>query len=76
MFVCDDRSLANGHVVKQSQSAGANLLLDSDAHKIDELLTREFAMKVALGAGLDEKDAIDLLDRAPLELMARLGVVP
>ena len=67
-------SFANGHVVKVAQQAGARLVLDSDAHKPDELMTREFAMSVALGAGLDKEQAITLLDAAPAEVLAKLGV--
>ena len=37
-----------------------------------DLLTREFAMKVARGAGLSEQDAEELLDRAPKDLLAKL----
>lgn len=65
---------ANGHVVKTAQEAGASLVLDSDAHAPSDLLTREFAMKVARGAGLDEAAASQLLDQAPQDLMKRLQV--
>ena len=65
---------ANGHVVRVARDAGASMVLDSDAHAPEDLLTREFAMKVALGAGLSEQDATDLLESAPRELMARVGV--
>ena len=65
-------AFANGHVVKMAQGAGARMVLDSDAHEPGDLLTREFAMKVALGAGLSEQDAEELLDRAPKDLLAGL----
>ena len=65
---------ANGHVVRMAREAGGPMVLDSDAHEPGDLMTREFAMKVALGAGLDEGDAAELLDRAPRDLMARLEV--
>ena len=65
---------ANGHVVRTARQAGASMVLDSDAHAPEDLLTREFAMKVALGAGLSEQDATDLLESGPRKLMARLGV--
>ena len=67
-------AFANGHVAATARKAGARTVLDSDAHEPGDLLTREFAMKVALGAGLVERDAVELLDRAPLDLMARLRV--
>ena len=65
---------ANGHVVRTAYAAGARIVLDSDAHEPDDLLTREFAMKVALGAGLDEREADQLLESAPLELLKKVGV--
>lgn len=65
--------LANGHVVRVAAAAGARLILDSDAHEPGDLMTREFAMSVALGAGLDNEEAYALLDSAPRELLARVG---
>jgi histidinol phosphatase-like PHP family hydrolase len=66
--------LANGHVVRVAREAGARTVLDSDAHAPDDLLTREFAMAVALGAGLSEEDAYALLETAPRDLLAKIGV--
>ena len=66
---------ANGHVVKVAREAGARLVLNSDAHEPQDLMTREFAMKVALGSGMDEHDARELLESAPKDLLTKLGVV-
>ncbi len=66
--------MANGHVVRTAKAAGARMVLDSDAHAPSDLLTREFAMKVALGSGLDVEEAKALLDSSPLELLDRVGV--
>ena len=65
---------ANGHVVRTANAAGARIVLDSDAHAPEDLLTPEFAMKVALGAGLNESEANHLLESAPLDLLKKLGV--
>ena len=65
---------ANGHVVRVAQESGARMVLSSDAHAPEDLLTREFAMKVALSAGLDEEDAYALLETGPRELLAKVGV--
>ena len=65
---------ANGHVVRTANAAGARIVLDSDAHAPEDLLTPEFAMKVALGAGLNENEANHLLESAPLDLLKKLGV--
>jgi histidinol phosphatase-like PHP family hydrolase len=45
-------SLTNGLVAKLSQTYGARLLVNSDAHAPSDLLTPEFQRKVALGAGI------------------------
>lgn len=65
---------ANGHVVRTAHEAGARLVLDSDAHAPEDLLTPEFAMNVARGAGLDEDEANHLLASAPLDLLRKVGV--
>jgi histidinol phosphatase-like PHP family hydrolase len=66
--------LANGRVVRIAHEAGARMVMDSDAHEPGDLLTRDYATKVALGAGLDEDEAFALLDSAPHDLLARIGV--
>ena len=65
---------ANGHVVKIARDAGAAMVLDSDAHEPDDLLTRDFAMNVARGAGLSDEDAAALLDDNPRNLLAKLDL--
>ena len=67
-------SAANGHVVAAAKAAGARMILDSDAHAPEDLLTREFAMKVARGSGLDLEEATSVLDAAPLEFLKKVGV--
>ena len=62
---------ANGHVVKTARQAGAVMVLDSDAHEPGDLLTREFAMRVARGAGLDQADAEALLEDGPRDLLGK-----
>lgn len=64
--------LSNGHVVKTASEAGASIILDSDAHEPEDLMTREYAEKVALGSGLNLNRTKDLLDKAPISLLKRL----
>jgi histidinol phosphatase-like PHP family hydrolase len=45
-------SLANGHVARTGLDAGAPLILGTDAHGPGDLISREEAERVALGAGL------------------------
>ena len=66
--------LANGHVVRAAQLAGAAMVLDSDAHEPRDLLTREFAMSVARGAGLSDEEAHALLEQGPKDLLTKLGI--
>lgn len=50
-------SLTNGHIVKIARITGAGLVINSDSHVPADLITREFAEKILLGAGLDKKEA-------------------
>ena len=48
------------------------MILDSDAHLPDELLTNDFAMKVALGAGLSKHESEYLLNVAPKTFLRKI----
>lgn len=50
-------SLTNGHVAKIAKLAGAKLVLNTDSHTPENLITKDFAEKILLGAGLDKKEA-------------------
>lgn len=50
-------SLTNGHVAKLAMEMGARLVLNTDTHEPSDLITREYAMAVVRGAGLDEEQA-------------------
>ncbi len=66
-------SLTNGHVARVGLGSGARLILDSDAHEPQDLLTAEMAERVALGAGLRSEEVTNLLKRNPLLLLGRTG---
>lgn len=66
---------ANGHIVKIALETGASLVLNSDAHRPEDLLTKEFAMKVALGAGLTENQAVTLLEDGPNTVLRKANIV-
>ncbi|MDR1578087.1 MAG: histidinol phosphate phosphatase domain-containing protein [Deltaproteobacteria bacterium] len=55
-------SLTNGHVAKLAIEAGANLMINSDAHDIGDILTPEKQRLVALGAGLTQEQYLNLMD--------------
>ena len=63
-----------GHVVKTAREAGAILILDSDAHAPEDLLTPELCQKVAKGAGLEEDEVHALLQENPRDLLEKLGL--
>lgn len=44
--------LTNGHVAKLALEHGASLVINSDGHAPSDFMTREFARKVGMGAGL------------------------
>lgn len=48
-------SLTNGHVARVALSAGAQLVVNADAHAPGDFLTAKMARMVALGAGLSEE---------------------
>jgi len=45
-------SLTNGHVARLAVEYGAPLVINSDGHAPSDFMTKEFARKVGLGAGL------------------------
>jgi len=67
-------SLTNGHVVRLATEARARLLLNSDAHQPDDLLSWEMGMKIALGSGLTRTDALALLENNPRALLEKVGI--
>jgi histidinol phosphatase-like PHP family hydrolase len=56
--------LTNGHVVKAAQKTGAKLILGSDAHAPEDLINREFAEKIAQGAGLSAAEVSTIFENA------------
>jgi len=54
-------SLTNGHVVRLARLTGAKLILSSDAHQEDDILTSTLIRQVAMGAGLDEAESEAML---------------
>lgn len=51
----------NGHVAKVSLEVGATLVVNTDAHGPDDLITKDTARKIAMGAGLSENQADKVL---------------
>jgi len=65
-------SLTNGHVAKLAKQHGARLVLNTDAHAPEDLLSHEQAQKIALGAGLINDDFTSMLQNSR-DLLNRVG---
>ena len=63
--------LTNGHVAKMALKVGAGLVLNTDGHGPDDLITDEQARSIALGAGLAENDFLQITLNAQ-ELIKRV----
>lgn len=50
-------SLSNGHVARTALAAGVKLVINTDAHEPGDLVHKEYAQTVLLGAGLTKKQA-------------------
>ena len=48
--------LTNGHVAKLATKIGANLVINTDAHSPNDLITLEKAKTIGIGAGLSEEE--------------------
>jgi putative hydrolase len=55
-------SLTNGHVARMALAAGARLVINTDTHTPENLISRERAFQVLIGAGLTESQAQTVLD--------------
>ncbi|MFA4966921.1 MAG: histidinol phosphate phosphatase domain-containing protein [Candidatus Margulisiibacteriota bacterium] len=62
----------NKHVAEIARKAGAKLLINTDSHSENDLLTYEQAFEVAREAGLTEAEAKTALTDNPLELIRRI----
>ncbi len=51
----------NGHVARIALEVGATLLVNTDTHAPENLITDETALKIAIGAGLNEAQAREVL---------------
>lgn len=66
--------LTNGHLVRLAREVDAMslLLLDTDAHRPDDLISTEDAVRIARGAGLSEEEARQVVGENAERLLARL----
>lgn len=65
-------SLTNGHIVSISRRRGVKLLVNSDAHNSNDLLTEPLATAIARGAGLGNSSIRQVLEANPGVLVQKL----
>ncbi len=65
-------NITNGHVVNMARAVGAKMVIDSDTHQPENLMSEEEALIVALGAGLSEEEADRALHVTPYEMTKHL----
>jgi putative hydrolase len=63
----------NGHVARTALEVGNDLVVDSDAHAIDQLVPSHVARQVARGAGVPESAVARVLRETPQRLLKRCG---
>lgn len=67
--------LGNGHVAKLAMEVGADLVVDTDTHNPGDLISYEMAYKVALGAGLPDKEIKKALKDNPERILRKKGLL-
>ncbi|MCL2890974.1 MAG: histidinol phosphate phosphatase domain-containing protein [Methanomassiliicoccaceae archaeon] len=67
-------NITNGHVVNVARKFNAKMIVNSDCHAPGDLMNRERAMKVALGAGMTEEEAAEAIDVTPFKTLKDLGL--
>lgn len=67
--------LANGHVAKIALEVGANLVMDTDTHAPQDLISYETAYKVLIGAGVPEKEIYKVLRSNPERILKNKGLL-
>lgn len=68
-------NITNGYVAAAAREFGAKMVVNSDAHSPENLMTEERAMTVALGAGLTNKEALKAVRDIPIDILKRLNEV-
>lgn len=66
-------NITNGHVVNVARQVGASMVVDSDTHAPENLMTDEAALTVALGAGMTAEEAEKALHVTPYEAIRHIA---
>ncbi len=65
-------NITNGHVVNIARKVGAKMVIDSDAHAPEDLMSEKDAYTVALGAGLSKEEADLAIQKIPFDAIRHL----
>ncbi|MDR0335280.1 MAG: histidinol phosphate phosphatase domain-containing protein [Methanomassiliicoccaceae archaeon] len=66
-------NITNGHVVNVARACKARMVINSDAHGPRDLMNEAMAMKVAVGAGMTQKEAKTAVTVTPYDAVKKLG---
>ena len=64
--------LTNGHIARVAKEAGAELIVCTDAHSPEDILSPEELLSVALGSGVDKKYSEIITSVNPERIVGRL----
>ena len=67
--------LGNGHVANIAREVGNKLLVNTDTHSLDNLITFEKSYEIARGAGLSDEEAMKAIVDNPRELLKSKGIL-
>ena len=67
--------LANGHVAQVALDVRANLVMDTDTHAPQDLISYDTAYQIALGAGVPEKEIYKNLRSNPVNILKKKGLI-
>ena len=65
-------NITNGHVVGLARAMKAKMIVNSDAHGHNDLMDEAKAMKVALGAGMNAKEAKTAVTVTPYDAIKKI----
>ena len=72
----DGHSATNPQVAAMAKKAGASMLLNSDSHTEDDLLTEMLARDILSKAGVSSREFDRILEYNPLQLLQRIRRLP
>ena len=67
--------MGNGHVANIAREVGNKLIVDTDTHSPDDLITFDKSYQIALGAGLSHGEAMKAIVDNPRELLKSRGIL-